>query len=191
LPDSFAGCPPIEVETRPTLHDAGTMTALHRIVLRLMNRCGAYPAHIDAGDAPAGPSRSPARSRVQTYSDAYLTGDANTAYGSLSALRREPTAPSEFPAPSPRQSRPMEARYHSRRAGLPLGSGGEGRPVDRRHVAAVHPLRLGQARTAPEIAGAFLNLEPVVGVVLAVVAFNDSVGVSWVAGAAPILPASP
>jgi O-acetylserine/cysteine efflux transporter len=44
-----------------------------------------------------------------------------------------------------------------------------------------------QARISPEIAGAFLNLEPLVGVALGMVAFGDPVGVAQVAGGLAIL----
>ena len=44
-----------------------------------------------------------------------------------------------------------------------------------------------QARVSPEIAGAFLNLEPLVGVVLGAVAFGDPVGVGQVVGGLAIL----
>jgi threonine/homoserine efflux transporter RhtA len=44
-----------------------------------------------------------------------------------------------------------------------------------------------QARVSPEIAGAFLNLEPLVGVVLGAVAFGDPVGVAQIAGGLAIL----
>jgi drug/metabolite transporter (DMT)-like permease len=44
-----------------------------------------------------------------------------------------------------------------------------------------------QARISPEVAGAFLNLEPLVGVVLGVVAFGDPVGAAQVAGGLAIL----
>jgi drug/metabolite transporter (DMT)-like permease len=44
-----------------------------------------------------------------------------------------------------------------------------------------------QARISPEIAGAFLNLEPLVGVVLGVVAFHDPLGAAQLTGAAAIL----
>lgn len=44
-----------------------------------------------------------------------------------------------------------------------------------------------QARIAPEIAGAFLNLEPLVGVVLGVVVFGDPVGLAQVGGGLAIL----
>lgn len=44
-----------------------------------------------------------------------------------------------------------------------------------------------QARVSPEVAGAFLNLEPLVGVVLGVVAFGDPVGAAQVAGGSAIL----
>ncbi len=44
-----------------------------------------------------------------------------------------------------------------------------------------------QARISPEIAGAFLNLEPLVGVVLGVVAFGDPVGLAQIAGGVAIL----
>jgi O-acetylserine/cysteine efflux transporter len=44
-----------------------------------------------------------------------------------------------------------------------------------------------QARIAPEIAGAFLNLEPPVGVLLGAMAFGDPVGPVQIAGGAAIL----
>ena len=44
-----------------------------------------------------------------------------------------------------------------------------------------------QARISPEIAGAFLNLEPLVGVVLGVAAFGDPLGAAQLTGAAAIL----
>jgi O-acetylserine/cysteine efflux transporter len=44
-----------------------------------------------------------------------------------------------------------------------------------------------QARISPEIAGAFLNLEPLVGVVVGVVAFHDPLGITQLTGAAAIL----
>ncbi|GIJ68065.1 transporter [Virgisporangium ochraceum] len=44
-----------------------------------------------------------------------------------------------------------------------------------------------QARISPEVAGAFLNLEPLVGVVLGVAAFGDPLGVPQVVGGAAIL----
>jgi O-acetylserine/cysteine efflux transporter len=44
-----------------------------------------------------------------------------------------------------------------------------------------------QARVSPEVAGAFLNLEPLVGVVLGVVAFGDPVGVAQIGGGLAIL----
>jgi drug/metabolite transporter (DMT)-like permease len=44
-----------------------------------------------------------------------------------------------------------------------------------------------QARISPEIAGAFLNLEPLVGVVLGVAVFGDPVGLTQVAGGLAIL----
>lgn len=44
-----------------------------------------------------------------------------------------------------------------------------------------------QARISPEIAGAFLNLEPLVGVTLGMIAFGDPVGFAQVAGALAIL----
>ncbi len=44
-----------------------------------------------------------------------------------------------------------------------------------------------QARISPEIAGAFLNLEPLVGVVLGVAVFGDPVGLAQVAGGLAIL----
>jgi drug/metabolite transporter (DMT)-like permease len=44
-----------------------------------------------------------------------------------------------------------------------------------------------QARISPEIAGAFLNLEPLVGVVLGVAAFHDPLGAAQLTGAAAIL----
>jgi drug/metabolite transporter (DMT)-like permease len=44
-----------------------------------------------------------------------------------------------------------------------------------------------QARVSPEVAGAFLNLEPLVGVALGVVAFGDPVGVPQLAGGLAIL----
>ena len=44
-----------------------------------------------------------------------------------------------------------------------------------------------QARISPEIAGAFLNLEPLVGVVLGVVAFHDPLGPAQLIGATAIL----
>jgi len=44
-----------------------------------------------------------------------------------------------------------------------------------------------QARVSPEIAGAFLNLEPLVGVVLGAVAFGDPVGAAQIAGGLAIL----
>ncbi|MBW8487698.1 DMT family transporter [Actinomadura parmotrematis] len=45
----------------------------------------------------------------------------------------------------------------------------------------------GQARVAPEIAGIFLNLEPVVGFALGAVAFGDHVGPAQVFGALAVL----
>lgn len=44
-----------------------------------------------------------------------------------------------------------------------------------------------QARVSPEVAGAFLNLEPLVGVALGAVAFGDPVGVGQVAGGLAVL----
>lgn len=44
-----------------------------------------------------------------------------------------------------------------------------------------------QARISPEIAGAFLNLEPLVGVILGVLAFHDPLGPAQLTGAAAIL----
>jgi drug/metabolite transporter (DMT)-like permease len=44
-----------------------------------------------------------------------------------------------------------------------------------------------QARISPEIAGAFLNLEPLVGVILGVAAFGDPLGLTQLAGALAIL----
>jgi drug/metabolite transporter (DMT)-like permease len=44
-----------------------------------------------------------------------------------------------------------------------------------------------QARIAPEVAGAFLNLEPLVGVVLGAVAFGDPVGAGQVGGGLAVL----
>jgi drug/metabolite transporter (DMT)-like permease len=44
-----------------------------------------------------------------------------------------------------------------------------------------------QARVSPEIAGAFLNLEPLVGVALGVLAFGDPVGPTQLAGGVAIL----
>ena len=44
-----------------------------------------------------------------------------------------------------------------------------------------------QARVSPEIAGAFLNLEPLVGVVLGAVAFGDPVGAAQIVGGLAIL----
>jgi O-acetylserine/cysteine efflux transporter len=44
-----------------------------------------------------------------------------------------------------------------------------------------------QARVSPEIAGAFLNLEPLVGVVLGAAAFGDPVGTGQVVGGAAVL----
>lgn len=44
-----------------------------------------------------------------------------------------------------------------------------------------------QARISPEIAGAFLNLEPLVGVALGVAAFGDPLGPAQAAGGAAIL----
>jgi O-acetylserine/cysteine efflux transporter len=44
-----------------------------------------------------------------------------------------------------------------------------------------------QARVSPEIAGAFLNLEPLVGVALGVAAFGDPVGRAQIAGGLAIL----
>jgi hypothetical protein len=44
-----------------------------------------------------------------------------------------------------------------------------------------------QARISPEIAGAFLNLEPLVGVVLGVAVFHDPIGAAQLTGAAAIL----
>ena len=45
----------------------------------------------------------------------------------------------------------------------------------------------GQARTPPEVAGAFVNLEPLVGVVLGAVAFGDPVGAASLAGGVAIV----
>jgi hypothetical protein len=45
----------------------------------------------------------------------------------------------------------------------------------------------GQSRVSAEVAGAFLNLEPLVGAIAGVVAFGDSVGLVQVAGGAAIL----
>lgn len=45
----------------------------------------------------------------------------------------------------------------------------------------------GQARTTPEVAGAFVNLEPLVGVTLGAIAFGDPVGIAGLAGGAAIL----
>jgi O-acetylserine/cysteine efflux transporter len=45
----------------------------------------------------------------------------------------------------------------------------------------------GQARVAPEVAGAFLNLEPLVGTVAGAVAFGDPLGVPQVLGGTAIL----
>jgi O-acetylserine/cysteine efflux transporter len=45
----------------------------------------------------------------------------------------------------------------------------------------------GQARVSPEIAGAFLNLEPLVGAAAGAVAFGDPVGLAQAAGGAAIL----
>lgn len=44
-----------------------------------------------------------------------------------------------------------------------------------------------QARVSPEVAGAFLNLEPLVGVVLGAAAFGDPVGAGQVAGGLAVL----
>jgi drug/metabolite transporter (DMT)-like permease len=45
----------------------------------------------------------------------------------------------------------------------------------------------GQARVAAEVAGAFVNLEPLVGAVAGAVAFGDPVGIAQAAGAAAIV----
>lgn len=45
----------------------------------------------------------------------------------------------------------------------------------------------GQARTSAEVAGAFVNLEPLVGVVLGAAAFGDSFGTLGIAGAVAIV----
>jgi drug/metabolite transporter (DMT)-like permease len=45
----------------------------------------------------------------------------------------------------------------------------------------------GQARVSAEIAGAFVNLEPLVGAAIGAVAFGDPVGLTWAAGGAAIL----
>jgi hypothetical protein len=44
-----------------------------------------------------------------------------------------------------------------------------------------------QARVSPEIAGAFLNLEPLVGVVVGAAAFGDPVGAAQIVGGLAIL----
>jgi drug/metabolite transporter (DMT)-like permease len=45
----------------------------------------------------------------------------------------------------------------------------------------------GQARTSAEVAGAFVNLEPLVGVALGAVAFGDPFGTLSLVGAGAIL----
>ena len=45
----------------------------------------------------------------------------------------------------------------------------------------------GQARTSAEVAGAFVNLEPLVGVLLGALAFGDPVGALTLAGGAAIV----
>ena len=45
----------------------------------------------------------------------------------------------------------------------------------------------GQARTTPEVAGAFVNLEPLVGVTLGALAFGDPLGGASLLGGAAIL----
>ena len=45
----------------------------------------------------------------------------------------------------------------------------------------------GQSRVSAEVAGAFLNLEPLVGAIAGAVAFGDPVGLAQVAGGAAIV----
>jgi drug/metabolite transporter (DMT)-like permease len=57
-------------------------------------------------------------------------------------------------------------------------------------VGTVAPFTLfahGQRRVKTEVAGAFLNLEPLVGAVVGVLAFGDPAGPRLIAGAAAIL----
>jgi drug/metabolite transporter (DMT)-like permease len=57
-------------------------------------------------------------------------------------------------------------------------------------IATLLPFTLfawGQARTTPEVAGAFLNLEPLVGAASGAVAFGDPFGFSQCVGAAAVL----
>ena len=56
-----------------------------------------------------------------------------------------------------------------------------------RDAAAVHPVRVRPDPVPAEVAGAFLNLEPLVGAIAGVVAFGNPVGLAQVAGGLAIL----
>jgi drug/metabolite transporter (DMT)-like permease len=77
--------------------------------------------------------------------------------------------------------------------GTPRAAGGAGALLVTAGLALVGTLApftlfaYGQARVAAEIAGAFLNLEPLVGAAAGAVVFGDPVGIAQAAGGAAIL----
>jgi O-acetylserine/cysteine efflux transporter len=77
--------------------------------------------------------------------------------------------------------------------GLPAGPGGAGTLLATAGLAlggTLAPFTLfayGQARVSAEIAGAFVNLEPLVGAAAGAVVFGDPVGIAQAAGGAAIL----
>jgi len=78
-------------------------------------------------------------------------------------------------------------------SGTPAAPGGPGPVLALAALAAAGTLlpftlfAFGQSRVSAEVAGAFLNLEPLVGAIAGAVAFGDPVGLAQVAGGAAIL----
>ena len=78
-------------------------------------------------------------------------------------------------------------------SGAPAAPGGPGPVLAVAALAAAGTLlpftlfAFGQSRVSAEVAGAFLNLEPLVGAIAGAVAFGDPVGLAQVAGGAAIL----
>ena len=67
-------------------------------------------------------------------------------------------------------------------AGRGLGAAGGRAARHRRHAAAVHALRVRPGADRPQLAGAFLNLEPLVGALAGAAAFGDAFGPVQLAG---------
>ena len=89
---------------------------------------------------------------------------------------RSPRCPTRSLEGLPHAPASVDARRGAARAGL------------RRHASAPFALfAYGQSRVAPELAGAFLNLEPLVGTAAGALAFGDPFGPMQLLGGAVIL----